>query len=607
VSFSAPLQKFHQKMQRLNDKEHPCKKKRHNEVVENTTITHLSQDELSLILNYLPVNSKMFACSNSSLFHMIDKLTRDQLYAYDKNIPLSHLWLKYNGYKITDSMKPLDTLKTLLQRTGSFSGVTEKLVIDVRDVKASSALSKLFSIPTGRNTTVQIIESPKAPVKFITVPETMGHTLKHCEYSQSDTIDFQVFNELCKLESLYLNTYLLEYDVPAFHNTKILSELKYLKVDCHTSYSVDKYLSKLMPKLEILHITEQYEDFPTCFVDKCPNLRELYFSESDYSADVSDGDVLYMLEHLRELRKLEIVTQAEKFTGSAFNQIGKYAKKLQYLHICKKGNGGNDIDPDAMFDGGELPSLKYFIFNGHLELGDNQYDIPRLIDSVVRNCPNIIQIRIEDFDGNQYPCNLYGLVPVNKVADLRLYTARTIEIVELSNCKCRYDKNSKKSKTSFRIPGINAMDVITDMSDGWKDIAQSIHVKAVTMYEIPSIDILKRCHWINAHTLSIYSWNAVKENIEWFTCLVNTCPNIKQLYDMSSEKQPHQCLQQVLCTNNIWPDLVQCNLSIHSEMIDEISIVRPCFSGLKDECSKWEAKWLSSDDDEDDDFTRWIA
>jgi hypothetical protein len=191
--------------------ESSSKKTRYNnDVAESTTLAHLSQDELSHILNFLPVSSKlMLACISGSMFQVIDTLTREQLYAYDKSISLSQLWLKYNRYQLeleeswleknrhhyALQLDNMESLKTLLERAGSFSRITQKLSITIDVCKQ---LKDLFSIPTGGNTTVQIIENSNVPVKTITIPETMGHTVKHIEYSQNSTLfDFTMFNYFC--------------------------------------------------------------------------------------------------------------------------------------------------------------------------------------------------------------------------------------------------------------------------------------------------------------------------------------------------------------------------------------------------------------------------
>jgi hypothetical protein len=177
-----------------------------------------------------------------------------------------------------------------------------------------------------------------------------------------------------------------------------------------------------------------------------------------------------------------------------------------------------------------------------------------------------------------YPCNLYGLVPIQNVADLLLYPK--------DDCV----------HGMFKIPGIHAMNIIVNMSDGWKDIAQSEFVKVVTMYELPPIDALKRCRWNNAHTLAIYSWNEEHNNIEYFKCLTEACPNIKYFNDRRERNMP-QGLLQVLCNNTIWPNLIDCNFAIPSDLIDIVSNNRPNIHGTQwkhwNTIPNWTVKWLS--------------
>jgi Leucine-rich repeat (LRR) protein len=572
-----------------------------NDVAESTTLVHLSQDELSHILNFLPISSKlMLACLSRSMFQVIDTLTREKLYAYDKSIPLSQLWLKYNQYQL--QLEEIESVKILLERAGSFSGITQKLLINI-DIyeqeklkEVCKQLKDLFSIPTGGNTTVQIIENSNVPVKTITIPETMGHTVKHIQYTQNPEFDFKMLNYFCKVESLTIESDDLGDGtvVPEFQNSHILSNLKQLIINCLVSNDVNSYFAKLMPNLEVLRISEVLQEFPKKFVECCPNLKEMYFSTIEDHTNITDQDVLFMLQYLPELRKLDIVTMADSFSGSAFNQIGKYAKKLEYLHICREEADDNEVYENAEFGGGELPSLKQFIFCGQLEIDGGNYNIPRLFESVIENCHNIKQIRIEDNNNEDYPCNLYGLVPIQNVADLLLYPKDD----------CLHEK--------FKIPGIHAMNIIVNMSDGWKDIAQSEFVKVVTMYELPPIDALKRCRWNNAHTLAIYSWNEEHNNIEYFKCLTEACPNIKYFNDRSRERDMPQGFPQVLCNNTIWPNLIDCNLAIPSDLIDIVSKNRPNIHGTQWKhwnTPNWTVEWLSGYGYSAPDaaFTRWLV
>jgi hypothetical protein len=73
---------------------------------------------------------------------------------------------------------------------------------------------------------------------------------------------------------------------------------------------------------------------------------------------VSDADVLYMLGHLNNLKRLTF--DSKVFTGSAFKQLD--SKSLQYLHVPIDGEFHIG---DEYFIGGQFPSLKQFYFNGH--------------------------------------------------------------------------------------------------------------------------------------------------------------------------------------------------------------------------------------------------
>jgi hypothetical protein len=434
-------------------KEPSRKKTKHNdEETQYNTISNLNQDELFHILNYIPLDNKLdFTCTSKSVFQLIEKATRDKLYAYDKSVPLYHMWYKYNEYTVKAGdiktlKKELDELKKLLDKTGSFTYVTKKLCLNLillsEEKEMIELVEEFLSVPTGRDTTVQIIESSNAPVKTITVPEIMGYTLKHCDLAVCETylIKPQLF---CKLESLSIDSELAEYeDVPEIKNLYLLSELKQLTIDSGVSEQVSEYLSKLCPNLQILRIPQYYEGISS-YINNCPKIRDIYIDTGDTAANISDEDVLEMVEQLPELKRLEILSNS--FTGSAFNTIGKNAKKLEYLNVNRWTNEPIEVYEDTEFGGGELPCLKTFIFDGDLSCSGVAFDLPKIFKSVVKYCPKISKVSITDEVENFiYPCNLYGLVPVENVTELTLY------------------KLDKKNFGKFEIPGDNALDVITN-------------------------------------------------------------------------------------------------------------------------------------------------
>jgi hypothetical protein len=169
---------------------------------------------------------------------------------------------------------------------------------------------------------------------------------------------------------------------------------------------------------------------------------------------------------------------------------------------------------------------------------------------------------------------LYGLVPTSNISKLILYSP---------NQKYEYD---------VKIPGINATDTIANMEENWKEIAESKHVTTVKMITVPQMEVLKRCRWVNAHTLKIRSLNGLDENDEWFNCLAKSCPNIKKLVTYDQKITVGQ--KEVLYDNNLWPDLVQMANPILTEIIHDIEKVRPrlqcTVNGFYE--TPWEGQWL---------------
>jgi hypothetical protein len=387
---------------RIRNVSHPSHWSKYNEEDITSTILQLSEDELSLILSFLPIGSKLkFACTSRELFHMIDRFTRERLFAYDTSIPLSQLWAKYNEYTVR-TKRELNDLKQLLQKANSFAGVTEKLMLHLFGSCISpDTVLDILCIPTSRNTTVQIIENlDSSQPKTITIPETMGHTMKHLYYRQYP-LDIRIFNVLSKLESIIIDSCILHYLViPEIRNTQLLTRLKHF--ESNLPDSLYQYFSVLMPNLKILRLSRYDLEFPRCFVNNCPSMKEIYLHGSAW---LPDRDVLYILESFPELKKLEILVEAAEFTGSAFNEIGKYAKKLEYLHICRKLKSSVSTAENIEFSGGELPSLKYFTYAGYVGLleEETREKIAKLYHSVTKNCPNIIKIQIYDFEGRSYP------------------------------------------------------------------------------------------------------------------------------------------------------------------------------------------------------------
>jgi hypothetical protein len=562
----------------------------------------LSRDEWSHILNYLPVKNKvMLFCSSKVLFQLIDNLVREQVYAYDSTTSLSTILCKYNEYKIktgtvADIESKLNELKVLLEKSGSFSGVTQKLLIDYPrrvaredEKKLESTMNQLIEIlststSSGRNVSVSVIEeNAKEPYISKTIPETMGHTLKHFELNGYSGFNFELLRHICKLESLKLQLFDMPdlENVPELENTYVLSELKHLEIDCDITEEATQYFTSIAPNIEIL-ITGQRDGFQY-FADNCPKLRDITFNRSE-SAFVSDSDVLYFLEHLPELRKLSIISNS--FNGSAFSEMGKFAKKLEYLRI-DRCDAEDDKEDEYGIGGGQLPALKQFKFGGELYLEEKnieeRYDVKTLYDSIIANCPAIENVVIDEAEYIYFPSNLYGLVPVQQVTDLLLFSP-----------------NSKQHGV-FDIPGTNATDVITNEVANWKEIAQSEHVKILTMFEIPPVEVLKRCKWNNAHTLRIKQYcGGLDTDIEWFNCLVQACPNIRYLY-LPRMNVSGQYSLQALCDTAVWPDLlVVSNLLNQDNFVQRVLKVRPQLKLITNERQRreslpWELQWLQEE------------
>jgi hypothetical protein len=586
--------------------EPPMKKQRLNYYHDSTqqpnnNITFLSQDEVSNILDYLPIGNKlMLSCTSKGFFQLIDTLVRQQFPGYEDSVPLVQIWLKYNEYTV-QSQKDFDTLRTRLERAGSFSGVTQRLVIDF-DYDSSDdpdlnpelkAALEILSIPTGRTIAVKVIENAKT--KTVTkkiIPELIGHTLKHCLIIMT-RFCFKLLNLICNVESLELGlSKMKKFEAPEYSESLVLSNLKRLQNGCELSISFQQYMSRLVPNLETLDLSQLYGKFPRCYVDNCPNIQEISSDNDNEYVDVDDEDLLYMVEHLTKLRKLDIVSST--MTGSAFEQFGKYAHTLEYLRIYGKSISGMEWNANAGINGGQLPALKQFSFNGSLYLDDEGagYNAVGLFNSVIRNCPNINQITIWDDSIGHYPSNLYGLVPVENISELTLYSSL--------NKSERPSKN--RAITLYTSPGSNVLDTITNMNQNWKEIAQSNFVKIVTMYEIPSVEVLQRCKWINAHTLKLESWSGMADNFEWFKALTNSLPNIRHLICDNNEFPV--TLQTILCcSNEIWPDLIECNISIPDGLVDAVAASRPEFQYRQKskrntkqiylrKYAKWESQWL---------------
>jgi hypothetical protein len=311
------------------------KRRRYNDEKQTTTITHLGQDEVSIILSYLPISGKlMFACSSKLIYQLVDNYVRkEQFPAYDSCNSLSQIWCKYNVYKIESIDKnelqlKLNNMKKILERTGSFSSVTKALSIQcLKHVLDVQQLIEIFSIPTGRDTTVQIYNKRE---QSSTVPEIIGHTLKHFTLTCIAPLDFELLNPICNIESLKIDlistdTYNL-VEVPSIDQLCVLSQLKCLEFNCENlEYESDLYLyfCKLFPNLEILKITTSRDNFPLIFSKYCHKITEIYVDPDDYGSILSDKDVLRILQYFKELKVLSIKSGC--FQGRAFKRIGKYA------------------------------------------------------------------------------------------------------------------------------------------------------------------------------------------------------------------------------------------------------------------------------------------
>jgi hypothetical protein len=548
-----------------------------------TTILHLSQDELSIILNYLPVSGKlMLSCISSSMYQCIDKLVREQFVVYDTSVPLSTIWRKYENYRLTPSKYEncIDDLKNLLKKGYgvSFSNVTQKLKVtlendgyrndDNTQRTEFEPLIDLLTMPTAENTT-----------------KIVGHTLKKCAIN-THTFKFKLLNYVCNVQHLEISSLNWNYNKRIRENAVKLNQLNKIVISgSELSKNESNHLASLIPNVRIF-MMPNHSAFSLSFVDNCPHLTDIFLDCETYGVSVSDKCVLYMVEHLAELKRLDITTNS--FTGSALNKLGLYVKNLEYLRIVRQGYESMELEPTAQIGGGKIYSLKEFIFGrGFDKADDDQYDLEKIFHSVIEYCPNISYIRLEETNSyrDAYPSNLFGLVPIQNIKEVVWYP----DISEVQNIKHTLFRKIFKE---FTVPGKSVIDTIRKKEDDWQAIAQSTTVNIVKMYKIPPIDVLKVCYWQNAHTLILYDDTSELMNAEQFQCLVNTCPNIRSLEGIGYINR--KLLRQVLSSNILWPHLTELGSNIGQD--GAILKARPYMNKYMD-CKKpsWESKWLSQD------------
>jgi hypothetical protein len=470
------------------------------------------------------------------LYGCIEQYVRTQFHAYGSS-SLSSIWKKSDKYSLNASDA---TFELLLKRAGSFAGVTRRLILT--EMIITPKLFDLLSTPTGRNTTVQVIEnigSAQHTIYEKTITETVGQTLRVIEFFKVG-LDCKFLNLVCNIECLEMKEM---SDIVFPESEFVLSNLKELYIDSDLPEFAYLYLARLAPNLESLRLGVMWFS-PKCFVDYCPNLKTIIIGNINQEGDssVSDADVLYMLEHLNNLKRLNI--DSTEFTGSAFKQLD--SKSLQHLHISTHYcSDGDHHHIDAYVLGGQLPSLKQFYFNR------NDYDLcesteeslGQLFKSVIDHCPNISRVSIKYFSGDDYPCNLYGLVPTKNISELNFYSG---------------GKTAKYHKDQS-VPGVNVLQTIMNMEDNWQEIAQSRSVKIVNFVETPSKEVLDRCKWPNVHVLNIGKWRGFIDNIEWLNSLIHALPNLRYLQEVDGDfLDLNLCdtLRQVLTDNTIWPDLI---------------------------------------------------
>jgi hypothetical protein len=90
---------------------------------------------------------------------------------------------------------------------------------------------------------------------------------------------------ICNIESLELGLSEMEdfEDVPDYNSTVVLSNLKRLHNSCELSIDFHQYLSRLIPNLEKLDLSQIYDESSRCNAGNCPNILEIS-CECDYAA-----------------------------------------------------------------------------------------------------------------------------------------------------------------------------------------------------------------------------------------------------------------------------------------------------------------------------------
>jgi hypothetical protein len=537
----------------------------------------LSTDELYYIVNFLPVSGKvMLACTCRAMFQCISSKMYEKYTGYDNNTPLTTILNKAEGYsqKMNDNrLSQYNELKSILERGGSFHQVTRCLnLLSSWHDESVELMNDLFSMNTGnstKNIVIQVIEGineEECTIVTKYVSQKMGHTLKKLSIKYDYAFQYELLEHLCNLESLEIALYssnnIEEIELP--ESATVMSKLKKLFIHSEIPLNVYKLLAQSAPNLEVLHIESRR--FPDCFAKYCPHLKEIVIAEHNFfDSYVDDEEILSIVRQFKKLRHLAICSSS--LLGTFLNSLGQYAKNLEYLSICRTGLH----DPQVVLSGGKMESLKVFELDGSRIGTSNEVDLNALFQSVVDNCPNIQMIEITCVAGETHPNNLYGVIPTPNVIELNLYRPNEIY-----------------TEGRYEMKGRNAIDVIMNMENGWEEIAHSDSVTVVTIHYMPSKQVLQRCNWINATTLSVLCSDSYTMDSEWLLALLQSCPNMTEFNcDYQNVDQLQLDIVQ-LVSDGRW----KCNYQLLVYICDCDNIPPSLKQG-----TDWEWKWFRGDDD----------
>ncbi|EFC36563.1 predicted protein [Naegleria gruberi] len=438
------------------------------------TIHHLTQDEMSIVLNFLHKGEILILATlckqlYSTIYNLVESIIHPREFNVE-NWSSRSLESMLSHYSWLDVGKK--TIRKEIEEMANRGGIERLAKVFYAEFEDAD---DVFSIPLRKEDKYSKISQQwiKLSNKYQDTRNTVEETVvdqvpvgfqvrKLCLVSNNP---FKTLNYLQNIEELLLHRRHVGNVEPLSDGFRaiMLNKLRILRIDLSDCEDYMKaYISGLLqlsPNLERLESTScllQWDDELIVFISEmCKKLKKIKLKGN---SNISDDSLYKVFKNLPHLTHFEIENNAV-FTGKFLSKIGEFPQ-LKFFKVDRRGDDLVESCADLHLGGGILPNLEF------LELGieyDSIYENEHLfIESLKLVTPNLkcAGSMINIYEG--YVCR-YALKTLELfVNTLESFTLSTISALCNPIIAAKFFKLLPNVKT-FKVEGVLTLDVLKEL------------------------------------------------------------------------------------------------------------------------------------------------